>query len=288
MSDIRSMLADAGLVLQRHCNGERRTACPKCDTLKHRPRDSALAIRIDDRGFVALCHRCGWTVARSHRGAPHQRQIKAPRGAAADSAVEERIAAARRLWSEAIPIAGTLGERYLRGRAIPGPLPECLRYHPSCWHGQLRAKRPAMLGLMRDIVSNEVCGVHRTYLAANGSTKITDATAKMMLGRAKGAAIKLTADEAVTMGLGICEGIETGLSVMQAGWPIWAVGSAGSIAEFPVLSGIECLTVFADADETGQRAAEACAKRWAGAGREASIVTPKMAGDWNDWARGAA
>jgi len=48
-----------------------------------------------------------------------------------------------------------------------------------------------------------------------------------------------------------------------------------------VLRGIEAITVFADADPAGMRAAEACARRWSDAGREASIWTPAQ-GDWRD------
>src|SRR4051794_14314875 len=41
--------------------GERRTACPECARAKHRPRDSALAVKVDvDGSAVWTCHRCGW------------------------------------------------------------------------------------------------------------------------------------------------------------------------------------------------------------------------------------
>lgn len=284
MSGVRDPMDELGIVLQSHRPGNHRAACPLCNKHKHRPGDTALAVRIDERGIVAICHRCGWTVARSSEGPRWATKSAAPRPATPDTSAE-RIEAARKLWSEARPIAETVGEKYLRRRGIPGLLPGCLRYHPACWHSELRARRPAMLALMQDIASNAVCGVHRTYLAADGSGKITDATAKKMLGRAKRAAVKLTPDEEITLGLAICEGIETGLSI--PGWPVWVVGSAGSISDFPLLSGIECLTVFADADETGHRAAEACARRWAAGGHEAQIVSPKAFGDWNDWRRSA-
>ena len=84
-------------------------------------------------------------------------------------------------------------------------------------------------------------------------------------------------------GLGITEGIENALAVAQAaGWrPIWAATSAGAIARFPVLDGIDALTVFADQDKPGIEAAQACAERWTEAGKEARIIAP-LAGDWND------
>lgn len=84
------------------------------------------------------------------------------------------------------------------------------------------------------------------------------------------------------MGLTLCEGVETGLAIhMVELRPVWSCGGAGTLATFPVLGGIECLTVAADADDAGQRAAEAVAERWRQAGREVRTVTPP-AGDWGD------
>ena len=68
-----------------------------------------------------------------------------------------------------------------------------------------------------------------------------------MLGPVAGCAVKLDADEMVEHGLGICEGIETALAIRATGWrPVWALGSAGAIAEVRADPGIETLTIFAD------------------------------------------
>ena len=197
---------------------------------------------------------------------------------------------ARRLWCEAGPAAGTLVETYLASRRLilePG-MP--LRFHPACprgWDADRRApveRRPAMLALMTDPATGEPCGVHRTFLSADGHGKAPGPmSAKMMAGRA---GVVRLAPGLVTAGLGIAEGIETALSVMQGfGWrPVWAATSAGTIQAFPVLPGIEALTIFADADDAGQAAAERCGPRWVAAGREAYIEAPQ-AGDFNDLLR---
>src|SRR5690606_12940267 len=83
----------------------------------------------------------------------------------------------------------------------------------------------------------------------------------------------ISPNEDVTMGLAICEGVEDALAIVACGWtPVWAATSAGAIAHFPVLSGIEALTIVSDTDEAGMKAAETCAARWLEAGREARIV----------------
>jgi hypothetical protein len=135
-----------------------------------------------------------------------------------------------------------------------------LRFHPACPRGAERW--PAMLALMTDPATGEACGIHRIFLTRDGRGKARGPMpAKMMAGRA--GVVRLVPDEDLTMGLGIAEGIETALSVMQGfGWrPIWAATSAGMIRTFPVLPGIGALTIFADADGAGMDAAKLCAAR---------------------------
>jgi putative DNA primase/helicase len=292
MKTARDLLAADGVKLCSYCEGEHRAACPKCAVDKLRPRDDALAVKIDDRGFQLTCHRCGWETfgfytSKSKRTA--SRPIAPGPAAPSKNTETAKIDAARHIWREAAPIKRTIAETYLRSRGITCPMPNCLRFHRACWHSDLRRDMPAMIALMLDVVTNEPCGVHRTYLKPDGSGKITDGKAKKMLGRHKGAAIKLARDDDVLFGLGVAEGIETSLSLISNGFQVWALGSAGNIENFPVLSGIDALTIFADHDPAGIKAATACATRWSNAGVEARIAHPREEGrDWNDIGKVAA
>jgi hypothetical protein len=185
---------------------------------------------------------------------------------------------ARAMWREAVAPAGTLVETYLSSRGLTLPADAPLRFHPACPRGAERW--PAMLALMTDPATAQPCGIHRTFLARDGMGK-APGNAKMMAGNA--GVIRLVPDDDVTTGLGIAEGIETALAVMQrAGWaPVWAATSAGAIRRFPVLPGIEALTVFADMDGPGLEAARECCRAWAAAGREARLLAPPV-GDWHD------
>ena len=121
---------------------------------------------------------------------------------------------------------------------------------------------------MTDPLSVEEQGVHRTFLDASGA-KLD----RKMLGRQ--GVIRVSRDDAVTMSLGIAEGLEDALSVLISGWsPVWAATSAGAIARFPVLPGVESLTVFADADDAGLEAAQRCAERWAASG-DVRVCAPR-------------
>lgn len=193
----------------------------------------------------------------------------------------DRTRRALALWNEAVSAEATIAVRYLasRGVALPAEPSRVIRYHASCPFGEGQ-RLPCMVALMRDPVTGEPIGVHRTALTPD-ARKLD----RKMLGRA--GAIMLSRSDDVSHGLGIAEGIETALSVLAAGWaPVWAIGSAGGIVSFPVLPGIEALTVFADADEAGQNAARAVAERYADAGLEAFIQTPP-AGDFNDRLQGS-
>ncbi len=185
------------------------------------------------------------------------------------------------IWENAGPAKNTLVERYLEGRGLRLPPEAPLRFHPKCPRGC--EKLPAMVALMTDPITARPCGVHRTYLTPDGSGKALGG-AKMMLGRA--GVIRLVPDDDVTHGLGLTEGIETALAIMlHVEWnPVWACGSAGAIARFPIVTGIEHLTIFADSDDNGAGldAARLCAARWANGETEATIQIPPSGKDWAD------
>jgi putative DNA primase/helicase len=145
-----------------------------------------------------------------------------------------------RLWSETIAVPGTLAEKYLASRhlALPDRHEEVLRFHPACPFGR-GVRLPCLIALFRDIGSSEPRAVHRTALTPDG-----EKIGRKALGPKAGCAVKLTADENVTEALTIGEGIETTLAGMALNFrPAWSLGDAGEIAKFPLLAGIECLTI---------------------------------------------
>jgi hypothetical protein len=182
-----------------------------------------------------------------------------------------------RLWFQSIAAPGTLAEKYLASRhlALPDGHEGVLRFHPLCPFGK-GTRLPCMVALYRDIKTNEPKAVHRTALTPDGN-KID----RKALGPKTGCAIKLSADEDVAEGLTVAEGIETALAGMTLNFrPAWALGDAGALARFPVLSGIECLSILVDNDVggTGQASALECSRRWTSAGREVFRILPATVG----------
>jgi hypothetical protein len=157
-----------------------------------------------------------------------------------------------------------------------------VRFHPRCpWQNEAgnREFLPVMLTAFRSIADDRLVAVHRTLLTEDGQK-----LARRMLGPVADAAIEVSIDEDVEYGLAIGEGYETALAGRMLGLgPVWAIGSAGGIASFPVLSGIDVLTLMAELDDAGAnaRAIHACGQRWLDAGREVLTATPRF-GDMND------
>jgi hypothetical protein len=154
--------------------------------------------------------------------APRTAAPPAPKLPQTDSNEERNRRLALAIWNAAVPIVGTPAATYLLARK-PQPLTyagewyhpvdrdsEALRFHPHCPFGG--TFHPCMIGLFRAIEGNEPRAIHRTALTPEGG-KID----RLTLAPIAGAAIKLTRDEEVSMGLAVGEGIETTLSGMAGG-----------------------------------------------------------------------
>jgi Toprim domain len=208
-------------------------------------------------------------VIRSISKLEHRQHTRAPssqRLATSErKSTEERTRQAEVIWSRSRELGATLATTYLnkhRGLDLKGlDLSHCLRWDDA---------RQCIVGKMTDPLTGVMTGVHRTFLDCEGRK-----LRRAMLGR-KGV-VRLTPDEEVTYGLAITEGIEDALSVILGGaGPAWSACDAGGVERFPILAGIDVVTIFADRDPrgTGEVAARACARRWLEAGKEARLWLP--------------
>ena len=247
-----------------------RGPCPQCNK---GPKDRALSTTTDERGTVSYCHRCQYTEVHN----TERPRIEPVRSAPAKSEQPaEWSATAEGIWRRTLPLRGTLGEVYLlyRGCVMP-PADSDLRFLPAS------AKFPPTLcAKITDAVTNAPLSLHFTRLASDGRGKAGGEQDKLLLAghRKKGGVIRLWPDDCVTYGLGVAEGIESALAAAHLFTPIWSTVDAGNLAALPVLNGIEALTIYADNDEAGLKAARECARRWADAGREARIRAPRAPG----------
>jgi putative DNA primase/helicase len=161
---------------------------------------------------------------------------------------------------------------------------DAIGWHPSVlFREKGRALHDRRLGCIIGVMSDPATAmptgaISRTYIFEG--RKIGPAKT---LGRPPGI-VRLSADEDL-LGLHLAEGLETALDAMAKGFrSIWSTCSANTMACFPALTAIDCLTVFADNDpnKADLRAANEVAGRWRAAGRETHVYMRGPAADFND------
>jgi putative DNA primase/helicase len=291
MNTLRNMAAALGGDVVKG----RRGSFILCPGPGHSAKDRSLSVApsaTDPDGFVCFSHaKNDWRDCRDHvrarlGGRPFEYTAK--HEAKRQKETTDNSTMARQLWREAVEPRGTLAERCLSSRGLDLPdeiAGRVVRFHGACmWGGE---RRPCMLTAFRSIADDRLVAVHRTLLSDDGR-KLD----RRMLGPVAGAAIKIDDDSDVERGLTIGEGFETCLAGRALGFrPVWALGTAGEVARFPVLSGIETLTILVDRDAngTGQASALECSRRWTSAGREVFRIIPTVVGlDMADIVRGRA
>jgi putative DNA primase/helicase len=167
---------------------------------------------------------------------------------------------AEAIWRKTQGLRGTLGETYLLSRnCMLPPKDSHLRYLPPDGNYP-----PSLCAGVTDAITGKPLSLHFTRLAADGCGKAgTDQDRLLLKGHRKaGGVVRLWPDEAVTTSLGLAEGIESALAAAHGFTPVWAAIDANNMAAFPVLAGIQSLTLFIDHDAAGIRAGMACAERW--------------------------
>jgi putative DNA primase/helicase len=300
-------LAEQGIILRRSDRlGEHRAPCPWC---ARGPCDNALAVKLElDGAATWCCHRCG------ERGGigPERPEWSARRS---PTRQERRVASERfdnlaswavRLWETCRPIwPDTPAAAYLTGRgcALPAwPEEAHLRWLPEVRHRLEDHVGPALVGLVTDVETCEPLSLHTTWLARGGAGKAPLEKPRLLLARHRSdGVIRLWPNDEVTNGLVLGEGVETCLAAARASLtPVWATISAGNLARFPVMPGLEGLTILADHDRPDKRgrragidAAAAVVERYVAAGfdpeTDIKVVLPPTEGeDANDLVAGAA
>ncbi len=218
-----------------------------------------------------------WLGIEDDTGAPASRPRPVCKPKGQDKDAVKRTEAALAIWRASRPAPLTPVESYLHHRNITIPIPPSLRYNPATKYKPLGLTLPAMIAGVQS-PARKIVAVHRTYLRLNGRGKAGVSTPKMALGPIAHGAVRLGPAGPV---LGIAEGIETGLSVMQLfGVPVWcALGSRLDRVALP--KEVQRVIIFADSGEAGMDAANRALDAFNEQGRQTEICVPDL-GDFND------
>ena len=161
---------------------------------------------------------------------------------AADKARKVRFC--RAIWEQAVPLAGTAAETYLReDRSIPiRSFPPILRFNPETPRNyDASHKAAAMVALVQDELGHG-CGLHVTYISRQGGHN-----GRCMFGAVRGGSVRLheASDE-----LAVAEGLENALSYScMFERPAWALLSTSQFVTFNPPGVVDQLWVAADADD---------------------------------------
>jgi putative DNA primase/helicase len=215
----------------------------------------------------------------SRRGRASTRDRIDERTRDAPEHAEEMAAVALRIWQNSAPAPGTIAEVYLHARGIVLPIPSSLRFHPGLKHPS-GSFWPTMVALVTNGITDRPQAIHRTFLMLDGSDKAPVEPTKMMLGPCQGGAVRLGP---VSEHLLIGEGIETCLSAMQAtGIPAWAALSTSGLTALGLPPEVRQVTILADGEDAGEKAAQSAARRWVREGRRVRIARAGWGLDFND------
>lgn len=190
--------------------------------------------------------------------------------------------AARRLFAASKPIFATQAERYLRARAITGPLDyDALRFHPRCYHytdaGDLLTF-PALIAAITDPAA-KFAGLHRTWLDPDQPIKAPIEDPRRAMGNMIGNAVRFgNATDVLIAG----EGLETVLSLRDLiPWiPAVAALTANHLALLTLPLNLSRLYVARDNDAAGDMAWEQLSAKARAHGISPFSLIPAL-DDWN-------
>jgi hypothetical protein len=214
------------------------------------------------------------------RAEPDPPTARTPRAPAPAGSPE----AARRLFAVSQPIEGTVVDTYLRNRGITALRGTgSLRFHPRCFYRpdehSPTESWPAMIASVTDL-GGRITGVHRTWLAPDGSGKAPVDTPRRAMGDLLGHAVRFgVAHDVMAAG----EGIETILSLRMAAprMPMVAALSAAHLAAILFPAALRRLYIVRDDDPAGDGARDSLVARADAVGIEAIALSPTL-GDFNE------
>lgn len=261
--------------------GQGNAPCPVCQP-ERRSDQRALSLRDDGGRLLAYCHKGGCDFRDIVKASGLNAGQLAPDPAAQRQAEMKRgeyerakLDKARALWRRSHEIIGTKAEAYLRGRGITCYLPRSLRWAPDIYHG------PSGRWLSAMVAEVSTGAVHRTYFEKSGER--ISGTAKMMLGPCAGGAVALSEGAGPLV---VCEGIETGLSLLSGLFDgpakVWASLSTSGMKSLQLPEDPSELILATDGDEAGADAGRVLAEIAHARGWKVSLLPAPQGQDWND------
>lgn len=206
-----------------------------------------------------------------------------------DEVKQKKIVAARRNYDYSKPLAGTLGQIYLKDfRGISQCISKLkdVRFVPNLYRGRNQEPLPAIVSFARN-EAGAITGRQAIFLDPETGAKADLEVSKMSLGQVgKGSVVEISPGNKGEPTF-VAEGVETALSIEEAGVKGRVICTLGihNIANIPVKEG-EKIVICADNDGDGSRTSKTideAVTKLTERGAAVAVVKPEEAGaDFND------
>ena len=195
---------------------------------------------------------------------------------------------AREIWTSALPLAGTPGERYLEYRAIERHT--LGRYDPASKTKAESGKLITLPALVLPITDgSEILAIQRIFLdRATGRKSAALPKAKRTLGFPGGGAVRLGVEPGEILNL--AEGFEDAASAMDLENldHCWAVCGAERYAQIAIPPQVSLVRIYSQPGPAARAAITRAESALTHGGRALEVIPPPPGGDWNDAARSRA
>lgn len=228
--------------------------------------------------YVQQLHGCTLPEAAAMLNGGDLPRVEVLRHSVAKPEPDNRADEARAIWRAAVPVEGTVAETYLLWRGLSIDAPISLRF-AELPYGRRGPTLPCLVACVSG-ADGPLSGIQRTYLAPDGRGKADVPTPKLSLGRVSGGAIRLAGLDGGE--LVVCEGLEDGLSLLQAlGRPVWVAAGASMLPNITFPNAIRKVAIGGDNDDAGREAAAKAARAFTARGIEARVFFPSVGKDFN-------
>lgn len=186
------------------------------------------------------------------------------------------------ILERAAPIAGTKTEAYLQARGLKARPGEDLLHCEGVYHRNTGQYFPAMIARIRGGAGEFMDAIHRTFIDRERPAKADVSSPKKMLGSVIGGSVRL-----FPLGpdgrLGVAEGIETAIAAAEISYiPVWAALSANGMRQWQWPAEVREITIFSDAGQDGESAADELHERITAQGLNCRIIKPLHGDDFAD------
>lgn len=178
-----------------------------------------------------------------------------------------------KIWNYCTDINGTNGENYLKSRGAQGPYSEPnMKYHPRVFNTELNCYIPALIFKISKTHDGQMQGIHRIWIAKDGSRKAKLEDPKKAIGNVIGGGIWLGEPDDK---LYVCEGPEEAINIRYTMKRKFVVSTvyATNYHTLYIPEYVTLVVLVHDTDKAGNVAAVKAMKEYKNQGKNIKIIT---------------